>query len=125
MEMRKILTLDAVGVIMGKVKEFVATQVAKVKDDIIGGAPATYDTLREIADYIESDGEAAAAMAAAIGTKANSEEVGAALALKANAADVYTKTEAGNLFALSENVTEATTADINAAADAVFGAIAE
>lgn len=86
MEMRKILTLDAVGVIMGKVKEFVAAQVAKVKDDIIGGAPATYDTLREIADYIESDGEAAAAMTEAIGKKAE-------------AANVYTKAEADGKFA--------------------------
>lgn len=42
-------------------------------DDLIGGAPATYDTLKEIADYIDTHGEAAAALTAQLGNKVDKE----------------------------------------------------
>ena len=41
--------------------------------ELIGGAPATYDTLKEIADYIASHQEVADAITAAIGNKVDKE----------------------------------------------------
>ena len=41
--------------------------------ELIGGAPATYDTLKEIADYIASHQEVADALTAAIGNKVDKE----------------------------------------------------
>lgn len=49
----------------------VAAAISAAKDELIGGAPDTYDTLKEIADYIAEDKDGAAAMTAAIGGKAN------------------------------------------------------
>ena len=46
-----------------------------VKAEIIGGASEDYDTLKEIADYIEEHGSEAAALTAAIAAKASQSEV--------------------------------------------------
>lgn len=46
-----------------------------VKAEIIGGASEDYDTLKEIADYIEEHGEVTEALNAAIGDKASKETV--------------------------------------------------
>ena len=43
--------------------------------DLIGSAPETYDTLKEIADYIASHEEVATALNEAVGKKANKEDV--------------------------------------------------
>lgn len=43
--------------------------------DLIGGAPETYDTLKEIADYIETHQEVVDALNAAIGNKADKSTV--------------------------------------------------
>lgn len=49
----------------------VTAAISAAKDELIGGAPATYDTLKEIADYIAEDKDGAAAMTASIGGKAD------------------------------------------------------
>lgn len=51
-----------------------------VKDELIDGAPATYDTLKEIADYIAKDKTGAAAMNEAIANKLGKTETAAAAA---------------------------------------------
>lgn len=43
--------------------------ISSAIDDLIGGAPATYDTLKEIADYIADHEEVVTALNAAIGAK--------------------------------------------------------
>lgn len=46
-------------------------KISTAKSEIIGGAPTTYDTLKEIADYIESHKSVETALNAAIGNKAD------------------------------------------------------
>ena len=53
-------------VITNKVSE----EIAKV----VGGAPATFDTLKEIADYIETDKSGASAMATSINNRLRFDE---------------------------------------------------
>lgn len=59
-----------------------AIEAAKsaVKDELIDGAPDTYDTLKEIADYIAKDKTGAAAMNEAIAGKLGKTETAAAAA---------------------------------------------
>lgn len=59
-----------------------AIEAAKsaVKDELIDGAPDTYDTLKEIADYIAEDKTGAAAMNKAIAGKLGKTETAAAAA---------------------------------------------
>ena len=59
-----------------------AIEAAKsaVKDELIAGAPDTYDTLKEIADYIAEDKTGAAAMNEAIAGKLGKTETAAAAA---------------------------------------------
>lgn len=54
-----------------EVESIAAAAASAAKDELIGGAPDTYDTLKEIADYISTHGEEAAGLAAAIGAKAD------------------------------------------------------
>ena len=49
--------------------ENVATTVSAAIDSLIAGAPSTYDTLKEIADYIEADKTVTDTLNAAIGNK--------------------------------------------------------
>lgn len=49
--------------------EAVDTKISAAISELIGGAPETYDTLKEIADYIATHEDAAAALDAAIGNK--------------------------------------------------------
>lgn len=51
------------------VKSYVDSEISKAKSDIIGGAPQTYDTLKEIAEYIEDHKSVETALNAAIGGK--------------------------------------------------------
>ena len=51
--------------------DFVNEKIA----DLIGGAPETYDTLKELADYIASHEEVADALNEAIGKKASKEDI--------------------------------------------------
>lgn len=52
----------------------VDTKISAAIDALIGGAPETYDTLKEVADYISSHKDAADALTAAIGDKVDKEE---------------------------------------------------
>lgn len=52
----------------------VDTKISAAIDDLIGGAPATYDTLKEIADYIATHKDAADALTAAVGNKVDKVE---------------------------------------------------
>ena len=54
--------------------EAVGTQISAAIDELIGGAPDTYDTLKEIADYISSHEEVSTALNAAIGNKVDKVE---------------------------------------------------
>ena len=54
--------------------EEVSTAVSTAIDGLIDGAPATYDTLKEIADYIASHEDVVTALNAAIGNKVDKEE---------------------------------------------------
>lgn len=54
-----------------EVEAIAAAAASAAKDELIGGAPETFDTLKEIADYISTHGEEAAGLAAAIGAKAD------------------------------------------------------
>lgn len=54
----------------------ITTAVANLKKEIMGeNVPAAYDTFRELADYIESHQEAADALTAAVGDKADKSTV--------------------------------------------------
>lgn len=52
----------------------VDTKISTAISGLIGGAPETYDTLKEIADYIETHQDAADALNAAIGNKVDKVE---------------------------------------------------
>jgi len=52
----------------------VDTKISTAISGLIGGAPETYDTLKEIADYIASDETAMQALNDAIGNKVTKEE---------------------------------------------------
>lgn len=54
--------------------EAVDTKISAAISELIGGAPETYDTLKEIADYIATHEDAAAALNAAIGAKVDKED---------------------------------------------------
>lgn len=53
----------------------VTTQISDAINGLINGAPATYDTLKEIADYIASHEDIVAGLNAAIGAKADKSTV--------------------------------------------------
>lgn len=70
----RVLALETNGT-GGTVDESVIT--TKVNEEIakvVGGAPATFDTLKEIADYIESDKSGASAMAESINKRLRVDE---------------------------------------------------
>ncbi|MBD5103802.1 MAG: hypothetical protein HDT47_02940 [Ruminococcaceae bacterium] len=54
--------------------EAVDAKISTAISELIGGAPETYDTLKEIADYIATHEDAAAALNAAIGNKVDKED---------------------------------------------------
>lgn len=64
----------AASVAEGISSEQVDSKITTAINNLIDGAPATYDTLKEIADYIETHEEAASALQAAIGNKVDKVE---------------------------------------------------
>lgn len=58
----------------------VDTKISTAISGLIGGAPETYDTLKEVADYISEHEEVVAALNAAIGQKASAADLSAAVA---------------------------------------------
>lgn len=95
-------------------------EVAKTVDDaakaavaeVVGGAPETFDTLKEIADYIEEHKSVEETLNAAIGNKAD----------KTALNNYYTKTEGDARYALVSNF--ATQAEVDSELTKVFGAVA-
>lgn len=87
----------------------VSTAISTAVSDLIGGAPETYDTLKEISDYIEEHEDVVTSLNAAIGNKADK-------------TSVYTKDETDSTFLKSADVTVATVAEITAVAASVFEA---
>lgn len=70
----RVLALETNGT-GGRVDESVIT--TKVNEEIakvVGGAPDTFDTLKEIADYIETDKSGASAMATSINNRLRIDE---------------------------------------------------
>lgn len=111
----------------------VDSKISTAKSDLIGGAPATYDTLKEIADYIEKHKEVEVALNAAIGNKADKtsiEDMATRSWVEAKqyltqhqSLDNYlTKTDAGNIYLpLTGGVMSNTNVVTNLNADMVDG----
>lgn len=85
----------------------VATAVSNAVDALIDGAPGTYDTLKEIADYIAQDGQAAAALAEVVATKVDKVE---GMGLSAND---FTDALLEKLNAISEGATKVEASETN------------
>lgn len=79
--------------------EYVDGRVA----NIVNSAPETLDTLQELAEALGNDPNFATTVAKEIGTKADKATTENALKGKANAADVYTKTESNERYELKGN----------------------
>lgn len=87
--------------------------------DLIGGAPETYDTLKEIADYIEAHQDVVDALNAAIGNKADASVV---TALQETINGIKTTVDGLGALATKDTVSEsdldsALAAKVNAAAE--------
>lgn len=76
-----------------QVKAIADASAAAAKAELIGGAPATYDTLKEIADYIADHASVETALNAAIGNKADKTALDAVEA-KIDALEYMTEAEA-------------------------------
>lgn len=103
------LNIDAQGAMSVDESKFatvsaVNTAVTSKVNEVVGGAPETYDTLKEIADYIDAHKSVETALNAAIGTKANS-------------ADVYSKTAADAAFVKDADLAALTSAEVEALCD--------
>ena len=85
----------------------VSQAVSNAVDALIDGAPGTYDTLKEIADYIAQDGEAAAAMTELIATKVDKVE---GMGLSAND---FTDALLAKLNAISEGANKVEASETN------------
>ena len=85
----------------------VSQAVSDAVDALIDGAPGTYDTLKEIADYIAQDGEAAAAMTELIATKVDKVE---GMGLSAND---FTDALLAKLNAISEGANKVEASETN------------
>ena len=85
----------------------VSQAVSDAVDALIDGAPGTYDTLKEIADYIAQDGQAAAAMTELIATKVDKVE---GMGLSAND---FTNALLAKLNAISEGANKVEASETN------------
>lgn len=106
------LNVDAQGAMSVDATKFatvasVNTAVTSKVNEVVGGAPETYDTLKEIADYIEAHKSVETALNSAIGAKANS-------------ADVYSKTAADSTFVKDADLAALTAAEVEALCDTVL-----
>lgn len=100
---------------------YVDNATKQVKDDIVGGASGAYDTLKEIEEYINTHGEAAAALTAQLAQKADKTEI----------ADMLTKTEAAETYQeigdylTEEDLVFISASDVNSVLNSVFGVTVE
>lgn len=83
--------------------EGVDTKIGTAISELIGGAPETYDTLKEIADYIDAHQDVSTALNEAIGKKVDKEEG------KGLSTEDFTTILKQKLEGLPESITEATT----------------
>ena len=86
----------------------VTDAVAQAKSEIVAGAPEAYDTLKEISDFIADNADVKETLVS-IGTN------------KANAADVYSKTEADATFVNESDLGALTAAEVQTLCDTAFG----
>ena len=93
--------------------EGVDTKISAAISELIGGAPETYDTLKEIADYISAHKDVSDALTEAIGRKVDKVEG------KGLSTEDFTTALKEKLEALPESIAEATTekAGLMSAAD--------
>jgi hypothetical protein len=82
---------DAVSAAKTAVKEDYTSAISKAIADLIDGAPETYDTLKEIAEYISSDASAMETLNKAIAEKAAKADLGALAKLDKVTGDVLDK----------------------------------
>lgn len=82
--------------------ETVDSRISAAVDELIGGAPSTYDTLKEIADYIAEHEDVVTALNAAIGNKVDVVEG------KGLSAEDFTTALKAKLESLPDSITEAT-----------------
>lgn len=90
----------------------VAAQISAAIDGLISGAPATYDTLKEIADYISNHEDVVATLNAAIGNKADAATVTALQDVVNALGDLASKDQVGE-----SDLDAALAAKINTAAE--------
>lgn len=93
--------------------EGVDSKISAAISELIGGAPETYDTLKEIADYIDGHKDVADALTEAVGKKVDKVEG------KGLSTEDFTTALKEKLEALPESIAEATTekAGLMSAAD--------
>ena len=90
----------------------VDTKISTAISDLIGGAPETYDTLKEIADYISEHQDVVDTLNAAIGQKASNTDLTAAVARIA-ALEAKKVAEADLDTALAKKISDASAANHN------------
>lgn len=110
-----------------EVESIAAAAASAAKDELIGGAPETYDTLKEISDYISTHGSEAAALTASIGSKADQTTVDALTTTVGKKADASTtlagygiedaKIADGTITLGDKSITPLTVNDISAFTD--------
>lgn len=99
--------------------EAMNTAISTAISDLIGGAPETYNTLKEIADYIDAHQDVVDALNASIGSKADASVVAT---LQGTVTAIKTVTDSLGALATKDSVAEsdldeALKAKINAAAE--------
>lgn len=83
--------------------EAMNSAISTAISELIGGAPETYDTLKEIADYIEAHQDVVDALNAAIGNKADTSVV---TTLQATVAAIKTTVDGLGTLATKDTVAE-------------------
>lgn len=96
--------------------EAMNSAISAAISELIGGAPETYDTLKEIADYIAAHKEVVDALNAAIGNKADASVVAT---LQETVAAIKTTVDSLGALATKDTVTES---DLDAALAAKINA---
>ena len=99
--------------------EAMNTAISTAISDLIGGAPETYNTLKEIADYIDAHQDVVDALNASIGSKADASVVAT---LQGTVTAIKTVTDSLGALATKDSVAEsdldeALKAKVNAAAE--------
>ena len=100
----------------------VDTKISAAISDLIGGAPETYDTLKEIADYVSEHQDVVGTLNAAIGQKASAADLTAAVE-RIDALEAKKVAEADLDTALAEKINDASAANHSHSNKTVLDAI--